>query len=194
VCAVLTHKDNLKTHLPYIKEQGGQCILVKVADGSTLNPMIVSIPVKEVWDFKFKVDQVLDIRNAMAMVREGGLVRLEVINEGGGRGEDAEPATIGICSERLSGVIREKKNIWEEIRAQGGIPLEQLIEQKRAMLKGEGTKITELVRGVEEAEEGQAGQAAAEGRRRALQKGRVEKGHGHDWTPTFYDEQIPVPG
>jgi len=143
VCAVLIHKDNLPTKLNYIKEKGGNCILIKISDGSTLNPMIVTVPVKAVGDFKFKVDQVLDIRNAMAMVREGGLVRLEVINEGGGRGEDAEPATIAVCSERLSAIVLEKKQTWEEIRMQGGIPLEQLIEQKRAQLKGEGTKITE---------------------------------------------------
>ncbi len=105
--------------------------------------MIVTVPVEKIHHFKFKVDQVLDIRNATAMLREGGLVRLEVINEGGGRGEDAEPATITECSERLGGIIREKKVVWEEIRAQGGIPLEQLIEQKRAQLNGEGTKITE---------------------------------------------------
>lgn len=124
ICAVLEHKDNLVTKT----KDGQDSIFLRVADGTTLNPMNVQIIGENPTSFEHKVGHVLDVRNATAMVR-GDKVFLEIT-----KGSDAE---ILAASERLTEHVQEKKEENDAIRAQGGIPIEQLIEEQRAQLSFE---------------------------------------------------------
>jgi len=121
VCAVMEHKDNLISKT----KDGQQCIFIGISDGSTLNPIPVMIVGETPSTFEHKVDTVVDIRGAVAMVR-GEKVILELTKENKG--------TISSCSQQLTDHIMEIKQENDEIRAQGGIPIEQLIEEQRAAL------------------------------------------------------------
>mmetsp|Transcript_6920 Transcript_6920/g.8370 ORF Transcript_6920/g.8370 Transcript_6920/m.8370 type:complete len:388 (+) Transcript_6920:177-1340(+) len=121
VCGIMEHKDNLasKTH------DGQPCIFIRISDGSTLKPFPVMIVGETPTTFELKVDTAVDIRGAVAMVR-GDKVVLELTKENN--------ATITGCSPELTEHILEIKKTNDEIRAQGGIPIEQLIEEQRAAL------------------------------------------------------------
>lgn len=121
VCAVMTHKDNLAS-----KNFNGQpCLVIKISDGSTLNPFTVMLNEETPTSFDKKVGAVLDIRGSIAMVR-GEKVVLESV-----KGQ----TTLIEAGPELSDHVVKLKEEHEEIRAQGGIPIEQLIEEQRAKLE-----------------------------------------------------------
>lgn len=120
VCAVLEHKDNLVSKT----STGSDCLYVKISDGSTRNPFTLTVIDQNPTSFIYKVGDVLDIRSAVAMVR-GEKVYLET---------EKDKTTLTLTSESLKTHVLELKQNKEEIRAQGGIAIEQLIEEQRAKL------------------------------------------------------------
>jgi hypothetical protein len=140
VCGELTWKDNL----PGKAFDGSPCLYVKVSDGTTLNPMTVCLMGEAPTTFEGKVQMIVDIRGATAMVR-GNKVLLEV-SKGAQGLKDAQPGiecSFEIASEKLSAFIRERIEEEVAIRERGGIPIEERIEEERAQLKPPLTPVTE---------------------------------------------------
>jgi len=120
-CGELIWKDNLT--LGNTKK-----MLIKVSDGSTRLPLPVVLIGWTPSTFSIKQGSVVDIRNAIAMIR-GEQVDLELTLGGGGVIEEASP--------RLSQHILDLKRELEETRERGGIPLEELIEEQRSKLRSQ---------------------------------------------------------
>jgi len=139
VCVELVWKDNL----PGKAFDGSPCLFLKVNDGTTLNPMTMCLIGETPTTFDFKVNMVLDVRGAIAMVR-GDKVLLELPKGTQGLSNAAEgvTASMEVASERLTEFVREKIVEEEEIRERGGIPIEERIEEERAMLQGPLTPVT----------------------------------------------------
>jgi len=139
LCVELTYKDNLigKAH------DGSACLYIKIEDGTTRNPMIMTLLGETPQSFPFKVGEFLDIRNAIAMVR-GSNVFLELPK--GTRGltnpVDGAVQEVLLCSERLVESVKEKMEEEIAIRERGGIPVEERIEEERANLTGTLTPVT----------------------------------------------------
>ena len=124
IVGVLTKKDNLTGK----NKDGTDYITARIDDGTTLAPMLLRLNGWSASSFEFKVDKVIDIRGAVAMVRAG---RVEIELQKGVIGE------VSTVSARLEEHVLKMKTDAEELRAQGGIPIEELIEQQRAALKVE---------------------------------------------------------
>jgi len=124
IVGVLTKKDNLTQK----NKDGTDYITARIDDGTTLNPMLLRLNGWNASNFEFKVNKVIDIRGAVAMVRSK---RVEI---------ELTKGSVGECSSvsgRLEEHVLEAKANAEELRAQGGVPIEDLIEQQRANLKVE---------------------------------------------------------
>mmetsp|Transcript_2083 Transcript_2083/g.3963 ORF Transcript_2083/g.3963 Transcript_2083/m.3963 type:complete len:394 (-) Transcript_2083:97-1278(-) len=139
VCVLMTWKDNL----PGKAFDGSPCLYIKVTDGTTLNPMTFCMLGETPTSFTFKVNQILDIRGAVAMVR-GNKVMLEIPKGAAGLSspDSSVPCSVEIASDRLAEFVQNKIKEEEEIRERGGIPIEERIEEERAQLKAPLTPIT----------------------------------------------------
>jgi hypothetical protein len=122
VCGELVFKDNLVSRT---KDGTKECVYCKLADGSTRLPLPVTLIGWTPSTCNVKQGAVVDIRDAVAMVR-GDVVDLEVINGVG---------TVVEASPSLAEHILSMKREAEELRERGGIPIEELIEEQRAKLK-----------------------------------------------------------
>lgn len=122
VCGELVWKDNLASRT---KDGSKECVYCKLSDGSTRLPLPVTLIGWTPSTCSIKQGAVVDIRDAIAMVR-GETVDLEVTNGVG---------TIVEASPTLAEHILTMKREAEELREKGGIPLEELIEEQRAKLK-----------------------------------------------------------
>lgn len=123
ICAVITHKDNLPS-----KDSAGQpCLHIEISDGTTLKPFTLVLIGETPTSFNLKEGTVIDVRNSIAMVR-GEKVLIETVKE---------MTTVSGSSPELTEHVIKLKEEQETLRAQGGIPIEQLIEEKRAKLESE---------------------------------------------------------
>lgn len=122
VCGELVFKDNLASKT---KDGQKECVYCKISDGSTRLPLPMTLIGWTPSTFTVKQGAIVDIRDAVAMVR-GGTVDLEVTNGVG---------TIVEASPTLAEHIINLKREAEELRERGGIPIEELIEEQRAKLK-----------------------------------------------------------
>lgn len=123
VCGELVWKDNLASRTK--DGSNKDCIYCKISDGSTRLPLNLTLIGWTPSTLSIKQSAVVDIRDAVAMVR-GESVDLEVTNGVG---------TIVEASPTLAENILNKKREAEELRERGGVPLEELIEEQRAKLK-----------------------------------------------------------
>ena len=130
VCAEVTW---MNTNVGRTKDGSRECVYAKLSDGSSR----IALPVTFIgWtpsNIPVRAGDIVDIRNALAMVRGEG-VDLEVTFNVG---------TVEKASAALAEHIRYLKTEAEELRARGGVPIEELIEEQRAKLKGELTPVTE---------------------------------------------------
>eukprot|EP00944_MAST-04C_sp_MAST-4C-sp1_P006910 g6910.t1 len=89
------------------------------------------------WGDSFKKDNVLDIRNPLAIVRsDKGLARTVFLEEIPGK------TVITKATPYLTKFLLEKKKEREATRAKGGIPIEELIEEERSQMPAGGTPVT----------------------------------------------------
>lgn len=165
VCGELVHKENISAK----NAQGVSYLNIKLDDGTTLKPLMVTIYHQTPSTFAPKVGCVLDVRNTLAMVR-GERVALEL-----------DPKTEGqeyfIASPTLTQHVLDLKEENDELRAQGGIPIEELIEQQRAELRSENmTPVTKESFFAWKAEKAKKEAAAWETKRKAAAKKTGGKG------------------
>mmetsp|Transcript_28232 Transcript_28232/g.45425 ORF Transcript_28232/g.45425 Transcript_28232/m.45425 type:complete len:213 (+) Transcript_28232:175-813(+) len=64
LCVELVHKDNL----PGKAADGAATLFIKVQDGTTLNPMLMSLTGETPQSCNFKVGMILDVRGCLAML------------------------------------------------------------------------------------------------------------------------------
>ena len=135
------------------KDKDGVSLLdIQLVDGSTKYPvnMVVRGELAKVFGDKgFKLNRVIDIRNCVAIMRaiRGQPRRIQVemlVEVRDPLGNLTRPATtFELASERLqkhcTALIQER----DEIRARGGIPIEEMIEEERMALPAGGTPVTE---------------------------------------------------
>eukprot|EP00924_Labyrinthula_sp_SR-Ha-C_P006996 augustus_masked-scaffold_8-processed-gene-6.65-mRNA-1 protein AED:0.06 eAED:0.08 QI:0/-1/0/1/-1/1/1/0/369 len=127
IVVVLEFKDNLLTKpTRNVPGFGQEYLTVKVSDGTTRLNLPLLLFNYTPSTFEKKVGNVLDVRNLIAIKRAKKVV-LEISKE----------TEILDVSENLKEIILKKKEEAEEIRAKGGIPIEQLIEEQRLNLKTE---------------------------------------------------------
>ena len=122
VCGELVWRDNLVSKT---KDGSKECVYCKISDGSTRNPLPLTLIGWTPSNCPVKQGAVVDIRDAVAMVR-GEAVDLEVT---------AGTGTITEASPTLAEHILNLKREAEELRERGGIPIEELIEEQRAKLR-----------------------------------------------------------
>jgi hypothetical protein len=121
------------------QKDGSKTLYVQLADGSTKYPIwfIIKTDLAKKWGDTFKKDQVLDIRNSLAIVRsDKGLARTVFLEEVPGK------TVITKATPYLTKFLVEKKKEREDIRAKGGIPIEELIEEERSQMPAGGTPVT----------------------------------------------------
>lgn len=132
ICVVLESKDNL----PSKTQKGEECMYIRTSDGTTRVPFTITCIGWNPSTFEFKAEQVLDIRDSTALIR-GDKVELEVVKG---------TSTITAASPELTEHILKLKEQQEEIRAQGGLAIEDLIEEQRAKLRAEGKALTPVTK------------------------------------------------
>ena len=122
------------------QKDGSKNLYIQLADGSTKYPIWFIVKDAELakkWGDNFKKDQVLDIRNAMAIVRsDKGLARTVFLEQIPGK------TVITKATPYLTKFLVEKRKEREEIRKKGGIPIEELIEEERSQMPAGGTPVT----------------------------------------------------
>jgi hypothetical protein len=125
----------------------GQTLLdIQLVDGSTKYPVNMVIRgelAKSFGDEGFKINKVVDIRDCVAIMRavrgQPRRIQVEMVEA-----TEKRPATsIVIASERLSKHCQMLVTERDEIRARGGIPIEEMIEEERMALPAGGTPVTE---------------------------------------------------
>ena len=130
VCATLVHKDTL----PSRTSKNQPCLKVQLTDGTTRIPFTVYLVGWTPSTFHLKVDRVVDIRDSTAYVR-GDKVELEIVKD---------QSTIRTANERVTEHVERLRTEREELRARGGLPIEEQIEEQRQALdKGALTPVTE---------------------------------------------------
>ncbi len=132
ICIVLDSKDNLTSKT----SKGEECMYIRASDGTTRNPFSITCIGWNPSNFEFKPEQVLDIRDSIAMIR-GERVELEV---------EKGKSIITVASPELTEHILKLKEEQEEIRAQGGLAIEDLIEEQRAKLRLENKALTPITK------------------------------------------------
>jgi|EP00505_MAST-04D_sp_SCG-Rhode-Island_P000121 hypothetical protein len=141
VVAQFTFRDAMTTP----QKDGSLHLYVKLEDGSTKYPMwlILKGDLAKTWGNFYKKDQVLDIRNIMAIVRsDKGLSRTVFLEQVLEKTEKFEMTEIAIATKSLTEHLLAEKKSREELRAKGGIPIEELIEEERGQLGMGGTPVT----------------------------------------------------
>ena len=126
---------------------------IQLNDGSTKYPVNMVIKgelARGFGDEGFKVNKVMDIRDCVAIMRavRGQPRRIQVEMVDVVYKEDGvtvkRPATsMAIASERLTKHTRALMTERDEVRARGGIPIEEMIEEERMALPPGGTPVTE---------------------------------------------------
>ena len=120
-------------------KDGTPLLNIKIVDGSTKYPVLMVVQgelAKSFGDEGFKVNKVIDVRNCVAMMRavRGEPRRICV--------EMLEKTTLTVASERLTKHVKALIVERDEIRARGGIPIEEMIEEERMALPSGGTPVT----------------------------------------------------
>ena len=121
------------------QKDGSKYLYVQLADGSTKYPIwfILKSDLAKKWGDNFKKDNVLDIRNPLAIVRsDKGLARTVFLEEIPGK------TVVTKATPYLTKFLLEKKKEREATRAKGGIPIEELIEEERSQMPAGGTPVT----------------------------------------------------
>ena len=121
------------------QKDGSSFLYVQLTDGSTKFPLwyIIKSDYAKTWGNHFKLGQVLDIQHVTAIVRsDKGLARTVFLEEIVGK------TIITKATKTLSEHILKTKKEKEEVRAKGGIPIEELIEEERSQMKSGGTPVT----------------------------------------------------
>jgi len=126
---------------------------IQLNDGSTKYPVNMVIKgelARSFGDEGYKVNKVMDIRDCVAIMRavRGQPRRIQVEMVDVVYKEDGvtvkRPATsMSIASERLTKHTRALMTERDEVRARGGIPIEEMIEEERMALPPGGTPVTE---------------------------------------------------
>lgn len=163
-CGELVWKDNL---VGRTKDGSKECVYCKLSDGSTRLPIPLTLIGWTPSTFSVKQGAIVDIRDAVAMIR-GSVVDLEV-TIGQGTIEEASP--------NVAEHILQMKEEAEANREKGGVPLEELIEEQRAKLKAsELTPITEERFLAWKAKKLKAKQDAEEAKRKELEAKQAKSG------------------
>ena len=130
VCATMVHKDTLGSRT----SRNQPCLKVQLTDGTTRIPFTVYLVGWTPSTFHLKIDKVVDIRDSTAYVR-GENVELEIVKDS---------STISTANERVTEHVERVRQEREDLRARGGLPLEEQIEEQRAQLdRGALTPVTE---------------------------------------------------
>ena len=126
---------------------------IQLNDGSTKYPVNMVIKgelARSFGDEGYKVNKVMDIRDCVAIMRavRGQPRRIQVEMVDVVYKEDGvtvkRPATsMAIASERLTKHTKALMTERDEVRARGGIPIEEMIEEERMALPPGGTPVTE---------------------------------------------------
>jgi len=126
---------------------------IQLNDGSTKYPVNMVIKgelARSFGDEGYKVNKVMDIRDCVAIMRavRGQPRRIQVEMVDVVYKEDGvtvkRPATsMSIASERLTKHTKALMTERDEVRARGGIPIEEMIEEERMALPPGGTPVTE---------------------------------------------------
>jgi hypothetical protein len=126
---------------------------IQLNDGSTKYPVNMVIKgelARSFGDEGYKVNKVMDIRDCVAIMRavRGQPRRIQVEMVDVVYKEDGvtvkRPATsMSIASERLTKHTRALMTERDDVRARGGIPIEEMIEEERMALPPGGTPVTE---------------------------------------------------
>ena len=132
---VIQHRNAQTTKMA----DGTPLLNIKLVDGSTKYPVLMVIKgelAKTFGDEGFKVNKVIDVRDCVAMMRavRGEPRRICV--------EMLDKTKITLASERLTKHVKALIVERDELRARGGIPIEEMIEEERMALPPGGTPVT----------------------------------------------------
>lgn len=119
---------------------------IKLVDGSTKYPVNMVIRgelAKSFGDKGFKKNKIVDIRDCVAIMRavrgQPRRIQVEMVEAT----EKHAATTLAIASERLAKHCKALIVERDEVRARGGIPIEEMIEEERMALPPGGTPVTE---------------------------------------------------